>query len=350
MSNDATIRAAQALLVYRRGDGPADPRARELCRRLAEAIDSGGSVGPKNTSSPTFLTLALEMRANGDPGIRALVAELAAAMSSPASPEARGPSQSAQVVGDGNVVHIAGRDLHFASPGPNFMLTGSSSGGRRRNLLDEWTEQQGGRHIEPRPASLREPPITVLFAAASPDDTEKLRVEKEMREVREALELSHGRDRFRLEVRPAQRPHDFTRALLQLRPRVVHFSGHGIDQTGEICFEDNAGFTVAASPQGLRGIFAGLGGAVECVLLNACFSQQNAEAIAESVPYVIGNPTAVDDEAAIAFSVGFYQALGAGMGIPEAHGWGCSYMQVAGLEEPLPVLVRGAAGSGGERR
>lgn len=325
MSNDATIRAAQALLVYRRGDGPADPRARELCRRLAEAIDSGGAVRPQNTSSPAFLTLALEMRANGDPGIRALVAELATAMAPPASPEPRGPAQSAHVSGNGNVVNISGGDLHVTSPPP-------------------------GARQDSRPEPPREPPITVLFAAASPDDTEQLRVEKEMREVREALELSHGRDRFRLEVRPAQRPHDFTRALLQLRPRVVHFSGHGIDQTGELCFEDSAGCTVAASPRGLRGIFAGLGGAVECVLLNACFSHQNAEAIAESVPYVIGNPTAVADEAAIAFSVGFYQALGAGMGIPEAHGWGCSYMQVAGLEEPLPVLVRGGAGSGGERR
>ena len=290
-------------------------------------------MGPQ-TSSAAFLTLALELRASKDPGVGALVEELAAAVSPPAHSDPRGRSQSAHVVGNGNVVNLAGGDLHFMSPPP-------SEDRWRKPSLDP----SGGRQPEPP----RGAPITVLFAAASPGDMEELRVKKEMREVREALDLSDERERFRLEVRPAQRPRDFTLALLKLRPRVVHFSGHGIDQTGELCFEDDAGDAVPASPQGLRGIFAELEGAVECVLLNACYSQQNAAAVAESVPYVIGNPTAVDDEAAIAFSVGFYQALGAGMGIPEAHRWGCSYMQVAGLEEPLPVLVRGK-GAGGKRQ
>lgn len=314
MANDATARAAQALLAYRRGDGPADLRARDLCRRLDEAIRSSGTVGPQNTSSPAFLKLELDLLASRDPGVRELVDDLAAVVSPPAIRDPRAHTQSVHVEGNGNTVNLAGRDLHTTAPAM----------GRQR----------------PEPVPPREPRITVLFAAASPSDMDALRVEEEMRKVREALELSHGRDRFDLQTRHAQRPRDFTRALLQLRPRVVHFSGHGEEETGELCFEADDGCSLPADPQGLRGIFAGLGGAVECVVLNACYSHANAAAIAESVPYVIGMTGEVDDDAAIAFSEGFYQALGAGMEIPAAHQWGCAYMRMNGMDDPPPVLVR----------
>jgi hypothetical protein len=314
MANDATARAAQALLAYRRGDGPADLRARDLCRRLAEAIQGSGTVGPQNTSSPAFLTLGLELLANRDPGVRELVDALAAAVGPPAPPEPRSPTQNVHVTGNGHTVNVAGRDLHTTGPA-------------------------AARH-RPEPEPSREPRITVLFAAASPIGMAPLRVGEEMRKVSEALELSHGRDRFDLQTRHAQRPRDFTRALLQLRPRVVHFSGHGAGETGELCFEGDDGYALPADAQGLRGIFAGLGGAVECVVLNACYSHTNAAAISESVPYVIGMTAAVTDDVAIAFAEGFYQALGAGMEIPAAHEWGCAYMRMNGMGDPPPVLVR----------
>ncbi|HEU4557605.1 MAG TPA: hypothetical protein VFS20_07135 [Longimicrobium sp.] len=348
VASDATTRAAQALLAYRRGDGPADLRARDLCRRLAEAIDNGGAVGPQNTSSPAFLTLALELCAARNPGVRVLVDELSAAVAPPTPPDPRGATQSVHVTGDSNVVITAGGDLHYMAPGPNFMAPESFLE-RWRKGRDPWTESGGGRQTRRPPEPPRGPPITILFAAASPEGMDQLRVGDEMREVREALDLSNGRHQFKLEPWPAVRARDFSRALLQLRPRMVHFSGHGMPETGELCFEDNAGCPVPANPQGLRGIFAGLGGAVECVVMNACYSHANAAVIAESVPYVIGNTAEIEDEVAIAFAVGFYQAIGDGMEIPEAHAWACAYMQTVGLDDLPPVLVRGSRGTGEER-
>ncbi len=50
---------------------------------------------------------------------------------------------------------------------------------------------------------------------------------------------------------------------------------------------------------------------VECVVLNACFSEIQANAIAAHIGYVIGMSEGITDEAAIQFATAFYDALGA---------------------------------------
>ena len=83
---------------------------------------------------------------------------------------------------------------------------------------------------------------------------------------------------------------------------------------------------------------------LQCVLLNGCYSQPQAEAIASHVPYVIGMARAIKDSAAIEFAVGFYDALGAGRSVESAFKFGCSAMQIAGLNEhSIPVLIKGPA-------
>jgi len=313
MPNDDAARAAEALLAYRRGDGPADLRARDLCRRLSDAMEADAGEGPHTATSPAFLAVGLDLLARCNPEVRVLVDALARAVGPSTRPASRRTSQVVRVTGSGNTINVAGRDLRVTWP-----------------AQPRWS-------VEPAPAPA--PRITVLFAAASPTNLARLRTEAEMREVREALELSPGRERFTLELRPGLRARDFARALLQLRPRVVHFSGHGTSGAGELCFEDDAGCSRPAGAEGLRGIFSGLGGVVECVVLNACYSHGNAAEIAQSVPYVIGMATGVSDEGAIAFAVGFYQGLGEGMPFAEAHAWGAALMRVAGVSDPAPVLL-----------
>jgi hypothetical protein len=78
---------------------------------------------------------------------------------------------------------------------------------------------------------------------------------------------------------------------------------------------------------------------VNCVVLNACYSDIQAEAIVEHIPFVIGMKRAIGDEAAIAFAVGFYKALGANRSIEEAYEFGCVEIQLQGIpEESTPVL------------
>ena len=51
---------------------------------------------------------------------------------------------------------------------------------------------------------------------------------------------------------------------------------------------------------------------VECVLLNACYSQVQAQAIHQNIDYVIGMNRAVGDRAAIKLTVRFYDAISVG--------------------------------------
>jgi hypothetical protein len=128
--------------------------------------------------------------------------------------------------------------------------------------------------------------------------------------------------------------------MLASEPQIVHFSGHGT-KTGALCFENNQGRTQLVQPDAVAALFKHFSHQVNCVLLNACYSEKQAEAIAEHIPYVIGMNDAIGDKAAIAFAVGFYQALGADRSIEEAYGLGCVQIRLQGiLEHETPVLIK----------
>jgi hypothetical protein len=61
---------------------------------------------------------------------------------------------------------------------------------------------------------------------------------------------------------------------------------------------------------------------VECIVLNACFSEVQAKAICKHINYVIGMNREVRDDAAISFTKGFYDALGDGESIENAFQFG----------------------------
>ena len=49
--------------------------------------------------------------------------------------------------------------------------------------------------------------------------------------------------------------------------------------------------------------------------------------------------TSIGDRAAIAFSVGFYQALGAGRAIDDAFDLGCTQIHLKGIPEYLTPII-----------
>jgi len=91
----------------------------------------------------------------------------------------------------------------------------------------------------------------------------------------------------------------------------------------------------------LAALFKQFDGQVQCVILNACYSEGQADAIIQHVDYVIGMNHAVSDGAAIAFSIGFYQAVGAGRTFEETFELGCVQIRLHGIPEHLtPVLLK----------
>lgn len=160
--------------------------------------------------------------------------------------------------------------------------------------------------------------IRILMLASSPADEARLRLDQEHRDIDRALRRADFRDRFDFHTVQAVRTTDVTEAMLRFRPNVVHFSGHG-SSDGELIFEDALGNGVAVPPDGLRRLFSKFSDDVECVLLNACYSKRQAEAIALTVASVIGMPAPIADADALLFSAAFYQALGYGRSFDDAY-------------------------------
>lgn len=183
--------------------------------------------------------------------------------------------------------------------------------------------------------------VTILFLAADPTNASRLRLGEEFREIQEKLRLARLRDQFSLALpQLSVRPVDISQALLDVQPQIVHFSGHGT-ATGALCFEDQVGRIQSVEPDALAALFEQFADQVDCVLLNACYSAIQANAIAKHINYVIGMNRAIGDPAAIAFAIGFYQALGAGRSVEDAYKLGCVQIRLQGIPEHLtPVLHR----------
>jgi hypothetical protein len=177
----------------------------------------------------------------------------------------------------------------------------------------------------------------ILVLAANPNDSSPLRLGKEVHDIQEGLRRSRHRDLFDVVSEWAIGARELRRALLDHQPEFVHFSGHGTEKG--ITLEDQSGATHHVGTDALAELFSHFARYVRCVLLNACHSQPQAEAISRVIPYAIGMRGMIQDEAAIEFAVGFYDAVGAGREIDEAFAIGCSAIHASGLPSHSdPVL------------
>lgn len=159
--------------------------------------------------------------------------------------------------------------------------------------------------------------IKIIFMASNPVDTSALRLGQEVREIDAKIEVGSARDAFELVQQHALRTSDLQHVLLRHKPHIVHFSGHG-SETEEIMLEDATGRSKLVSQQALASLFSILKDNVRIVVLNACFSKGQAEAISNVIDYTIGNNKRVGDEAAITFAAAFYRALAFGRSVEEA--------------------------------
>ncbi len=147
---------------------------------------------------------------------------------------------------------------------------------------------------------------TILILTAIPH---RLRLDKEIRSIEEAIRRAEKRDLFKITLRTAVRPQDIRRAIAEEQPQIVHFCGHGLED-GSLLLEDDGGENKPVPASGLASLFQLHTDYVECVLLNACHSAKPAIAISESINYAIGMNQPIGDKAAIAFAQGFYDGLG----------------------------------------
>ena len=195
-----------------------------------------------------------------------------------------------------------------------------------------------GGSAAPAPATALASPL-ILFMAANPLDTDRLQLGKEARSIELSIRQREPRLPLRLETHWAVRVDDLIQAIVEKEPMILHFSGHG-DEAG-LSFE-----TDGDAPQNVdgRALAAFLGARerrVTLVVLNACYSVEQAKAIAEVVDYVIAMKTAISDDAAIVYASTLYRTLCFDPTIRNAHRVACAALQLHGLhdEGSTPVLL-----------
>jgi WD40 repeat protein len=199
---------------------------------------------------------------------------------------------------------------------------------------------------------------TILFLAANPSGIDPLALGEEARAIQAELERSDYRDCFEFETRWAVQPLDLLRELRKLKPTVVHFSGHGSlsaapgaagrtprrdvvpvagasvheSQRG-LVFQSPDGRAQVVTAQALHDAFGAAGSSVKLVILNACYSDAQAEALRAHVDCVVGISGSIGDDAARHFAIGFYGGLGERESIDAAFRQGCAAISLEGLPD-----------------
>lgn len=165
----------------------------------------------------------------------------------------------------------------------------------------------------------------ILILSANPIGTDRLRLDEEVRDIEEGLQRSKYREQFKVDQKQALRLRDMRRAILDHEPQILHFTGHGV--LDGFFVEDKNGFATIVPSLAFSNLLRLASDRIECVFLSACHSEAQTDRINKYIKYVIGMPAEIKEKAAIEYAVGFYDALGAGKGIEEAHGYGINAIQ-----------------------
>lgn len=167
----------------------------------------------------------------------------------------------------------------------------------------------------------------ILILTSNPKGTDQLRLNQEIRDIKEKLRNSSQGNHFVVNDELAVRIDDLQPTILREKPRYVHFSGHGTGTQG-LVIETTVGESQLVNTSALANLFKQFSQQIECVILNACYSKAQAKEIYQHINYVIGTTRAIEDAAAINFSKGFYGALGEGKSIEEAYQLGCNRIEL----------------------
>jgi hypothetical protein len=185
----------------------------------------------------------------------------------------------------------------------------------------------------------------ILVLAASPKDQVRLNLEKEVREIDLALRLGSHHDQFILDQRWGASRRDLQDILLNIKPDIVHFCGHGAKEHGLVLQNDNQ-TTQMVSTTALAELFelvTTYSKPILCIVLNACYSKAQAEAIEPYIDYIVGMKKEIGDKAAIEFSRGFYRSLSNDLPYEAAFRFGKNAIALEEIPEDLTPVLQGKA-------
>jgi nucleoside phosphorylase len=161
--------------------------------------------------------------------------------------------------------------------------------------------------------------IKILYLATNPLDTERLDLETEIARVEQRIRAGAYRDTIRLIPALAVTTDDLQRLILEHRPNLIHFSGHG-KEDGQIVLRGPDGDARPIAPEAVVHLIRlyrtllrqRFDTELVGVILNACDSSPLAEMLGSEVSGAVGMNGEISDNSAIIFAATFYQGISFG--------------------------------------
>lgn len=127
------------------------------------------------------------------------------------------------------------------------------------------------------------------------------------------------RDLVEIQQRPAATFQDLLNGLNDVRPHIIHFSGHGGDQT--LMFDSGDIENASASCITFEILIKALDATDHpptLLVMNACDTLEGAAIVLPAVPIIIGMSNSITDLVAIIFAQQFYAAVASGQSVGSA--------------------------------
>ena len=194
---------------------------------------------------------------------------------------------------------------------------------------------------------------TILFMGANPPGVRSLQLDVEHSRIAAELNGISGITKFNLPTEKFLSIDQMPDLIIQHKPYILHFSGHGknpesgehgetsaVDMSraigrlpkdygqkgGIVTFSENMLDLEIVDDDKLEFLFQmivqSIGIPIEVVVFNSCYSESQAKAIGKYVPFIVGTANAIKDNIAIAFATGFYFGLAQGLTIEKAYASG----------------------------
>jgi hypothetical protein len=185
--------------------------------------------------------------------------------------------------------------------------------------------------------SPRRPNIRLLLVSANPKDWPQLDVAREISVIKAVLDNSSTGDTFEIQNLEDCGPQQFIDAVDSFDPHIIQFAGHGTRHSLVFVNERQRGVKLSkgklaqlvtkARQKSLRGL-----------VLNACFSANDAPRFANIGVEVVAMQKSVGDDAAIVFSSIFYDRLRDGSSFGKAFSQAVHVVKALAVNDFHPEL------------